>query len=71
MSKPKMTQQSAIRLSSASSRAGWIRFIATDDAAGDLSLYGIVSSEGGYSYRLAVDPRYDFNDVVNYIKNYK
>lgn len=50
-----------------------ICFSATQEAAKDVEEFGRVrpgSNKDAYLYRLDVDPRYDFEEVVAYLQNY-
>lgn len=47
-----------------------IYFYASEDAVNDFRSFGSVTSMGKESYRLEVDARYDFQEVVEYIQNY-
>jgi hypothetical protein len=47
-----------------------IVFYASRDAAEDFSQYGTLFSDPGNQYTLFVDGRFDFDEVVDYIKNY-
>ena len=69
--KPVMTREVAVKDASPSLR--WIHFYASPDAVEGFMSFGLcepMSSFGGDGYRLQVDPRYDFEEVLNYIKNY-
>lgn len=50
--------------------AGMIYFYASPDAIGDFEEFGFVRSVGKWGHLLCVDGRYDFAEVVEYIKNY-
>ena len=47
-----------------------IRFYADKYAVGDMEEFGVLLSPFGDGYVLRVDPRYDFNEVLNYIRTY-
>lgn len=44
--------------------------IATNDAVDDIKKYGSLEDDGLGGYRLWVHGRYDFNDVLEYCRNY-
>lgn len=67
--KPQMKKEVALDTANEGARA--IYFYATPDAAEEFKEYGLVTSwvfPG--QYRLKVDARFDFGEVVNYIVNY-
>lgn len=48
-----------------------IYFYASQDAADDFKSFGKLEPwPGGASYRLEVDPRFSFDEVVEYIRQY-
>lgn len=47
-----------------------IYFWATDDAAGEFASYGYLQKQEMGNYQLLVDPRFDFDEVMTYIKTY-
>ena len=49
-----------------------IVFYSTDDAATEFERYGQLTQDETISdkYRLAVDPRFDFDEVVEYVESY-
>jgi len=69
--KPVMTREVAVK--DASPSLGWIHFYASPDAVEEFMAFGLCEPQsylGGDGYRLQVDPRCDFEEVLNYIKNY-
>lgn len=68
--KPQMKKEVALDQALEHSRA--IYFYATPDAAGEIGEFGQVIAREGIpnAYRLLVDARFDFGEVVNYIVNY-
>ena len=68
MEKPQPKREVAIKLKTAT----LIVISATKDAANDLKEFGKMQYfEDSQDYWLAVDPRYDFDEVVKYIENYR
>ncbi len=49
-----------------------INFYATEDAVTEFSEFGLVQkiNLGSHYYKLTVDSRYDFDEVVAYMKSY-
>lgn len=67
--KPQMKKEVALSSVGEMTRSIW--FYATPDAAEEFKEYGLVESWASPSqYRLKVDARFDFGEVVNYIVNY-
>jgi hypothetical protein len=48
----------------------FIEFYASRDAATEFSEFGEVVRYGGEQYTLFVDPRFDFDEVLEYLKSY-
>lgn len=67
MSKPRMKRTIGIRNAYENQRH--IYFDATPDIAAEMKDYGKVMGWEGY-WLLRVDSRYDFNDVLEYMRNY-
>ena len=67
---PAMRTEVAIRRIDLSMQ--WIEFWATPDAAQELRQFGQYLDEGNNTlcYTLKVDGRFDFDEVVEYIRNY-
>lgn len=67
VSKPRMKRQLAIRLAVADHRH--IILDCVPDLLGDLSEFGFVGPLPGHRYSLFVDARFDFEEVLRYIKS--
>ena len=71
MSKPVMQREIAIKHSIKQTSGGVIYFYATNDAAADAEEFGTVETQPSQNcFRLEVDPRFNFDDVVAYIEGY-
>lgn len=68
MSKPLMKQE--VALNGAFERSRSVYFYGTADAVQEFAEYGELEPWGKNQYRLIVDARFDFGEVVNYIVNY-
>lgn len=68
MDKPVMKTDAAIRWMDKTQRI--IHFYATSKAIVDISTFGELSDAPHNSIRVAVDARFDFDEVVAYIKGY-
>lgn len=70
MKKPRIKREVAIESIFPQTQA--IHFYASPDAAEELGEFGTTTSGGliKNKYRLQVDARFDFDEVVEYIKNY-
>ena len=68
--KPTMKSEVAIDFSSPMSRI--IYFYSTEDAVTDFYTFGLVEPHGNHQdyYRITVDARYDFGEVVAYLERY-
>lgn len=67
MNKPKPKKEVAIKWT----KSKLIVFTATQDAANDLKEFGKLQYfEDSQDYWLAVDPRFDFDEVIQYIEEY-
>lgn len=67
--KPQMKKEVALSDVGEITRSIW--FYATPDAAEELREFGHIESMAtNNQYRLIVDARFDFGEVVNYIVNY-
>ena len=68
MAKPIMKTE--IKISFESKIVGIIHFYATNDAAAGMRDFGALAmTDTQNQYRLIVDPRYDFDEILEYIKN--
>lgn len=67
MGKPQPQVEVAIRVISP---GVFVSFYATPDAASEFAEFGKLDDEGTSKYILWVDTRYNFNEVVEYIKGY-
>lgn len=47
-----------------------IYFDASADAIGDFEEFGRIHHSGGSEYQLYVDSRFDFKEVLEYVRNY-
>lgn len=70
MKKPQMKRE--VMVKSFSSGVGYIGFYATADASTEFNEFGTlrVSDYENNLYYLYVDTRYDFNEVLEFIKGY-
>ena len=68
MSKP--TLKSEVAIDMIFPAGCFITLYATTDAASEFSEFGDIHAEGKDRYHLSVDARYDFDEVVAYIRNY-
>ena len=69
MNKPVMKKE--VEIDNFSRMMRTIYFYATNDAASDFAEYGYIEKYiYPNSYRLIVDARFNFDEVVEYIKNY-
>lgn len=68
MSKPTLKAEVAIDMIFPAARL--IVFYSTPDAASEFEEFGKMFAESPSRFHLFVDARYDFDEVVMYIKNY-
>jgi len=68
--KKKPELQSEVAVSYSFKNASEIFFYATSDALEDLKEFGQIVSLNGHEYKILVDKRYKFDDVLEYIENY-
>jgi len=68
MKKPTLKAEVAIDMIFPAGR--FIILYATTDAASEFSEFGDIHAEGKGRYHLFVDARYDFDEVIAFIRNY-